>query len=187
MYGEDTELALSALAIANELEFEVSLGPLGLFVRDGQGRESTAAVYGGGPDTNRPATFIVGLNAAPGQRMPMSGPFQVQTQFAAAAFANLPLYFPSETNHLTTLEFQHTDFAKLPNADSLPNLDAVKQSLSAAITDIDPGELLLSMAGGWKGVSDLILDTMAWRSARRKFAVGWRRVEGRSRLPRRCP
>ena len=160
VYADDTELEFNALALADDLEFEVSLGPLGLFVRDRQGRESGAAINGGAPDASVPASFVVGLEASPGERLPIAGPFQVETAFNAEAFASLPLYFPTETSHLTTLEFRHSDFSKLPNAGSLPNLTEVREAIQTTIANVDPGELLLSMAGGWKGISDLILDTM---------------------------
>ncbi|MEX2187238.1 MAG: LamG-like jellyroll fold domain-containing protein [Pirellulales bacterium] len=154
---DSTGVQFFAKALGNDINFDASVGPLGLFVRSGQ-----AGINDTGAGSNNPATLTFTLAGAGDGRHFFNEDLigDLTTVVAAQAFASLPLEFPVEGQPLATLQFALTDLRDAPGPSAFPNLSQVQTAIGDAITSVDPADMLLSMAGGWLGASDLLLDAM---------------------------
>ncbi|MAE67893.1 MAG: hypothetical protein CMJ18_26865, partial [Phycisphaeraceae bacterium] len=174
---DDTALTVTALALADAIEFDLALGPLGLFVRDGAPADppelqSGAGITKLGAGNAEPAEFVIGLADVAGDRHyfddgPMLGNVTGPT-VTGQAFATLPLRFPDALTPLQTpggdpvaVQFAVTDLTDPAGSASYPDLGDVQSALADAISSFSiSGDGLLAMVGGWSGLMDLFIEGM---------------------------
>ena len=152
-----THVALTAGAIAGEIEFDASLGPIGVAIAGGSAGINRSGVAG---DTD-PAEFLVTVTGGSGGRVMLGDSLTLETQVNGGAFASLPLEIPRGTP-ITTIEYSSADVTAAPDANSL-NVSEVKAAIEdriAALRDAGIGSNLLALVGGWEGAFDLLIDTM---------------------------
>lgn len=155
--GQGTHVALTAGALADEIEFDASLGPIGVAIAGGSAGINRSGVAS---DTD-PAEFLVTVAGGSGGRLMLGDSLTLETQVNGGAFAELPLEIPRGTP-ITTIEYSSADLTAKPDGDSL-NVSDVKAAIEdqiAAIRDAGIGSNLLAMVGGWEGAFDLLIDSM---------------------------
>lgn len=156
---DDTGVEFTAKALANDVNFDASVGPIGVFIRDGQ-----AGINRSGAGNNEAARFALGLSGDGSGRVFFDDiDFNsLDIELEAAAFANLPLRFPTDdpADEVIVLEMGISDFTDIAGSTTFPNIDAVGDAFSDAIGNIDLSSTLDSLIGGWQGATDLILDAM---------------------------
>ncbi len=154
-----TRIQLTASASAGDVNFDASLGPIGVAIASG----SAAINRTGAAGDSQPAEFLVKFADGDSDgRIPLDGSLMLETSAAGGAFANFPIQIPSGTPAVTTLMFSVNDLTTLPDGDDF-NLDEVKNAISGRIDDLTSagiGSNLLAMVGGWEGAFDLLIETM---------------------------
>ncbi|WP_182868153.1 PKD domain-containing protein [Rhodopirellula sp. JC639] len=137
-----SRLSLTANANAANIDFEASLGPLGVEIVDGD------ASIG-------PAEFALTFNDADGRYFFSDESLDLETSATGTAGANLPLQFP--VGAPVTLVISSTDLTSAPTF----NLAEVQTEIQDRIDQLgNIGDNLLALVGGWEGAFDLLTDTM---------------------------
>ncbi len=155
--GDGTHVRLTAGATAENIEFDASLGPLGV------------AIVGGSAGINRtgtigdvePAEFLVTPDDAGDGRIYLDQAVGLTTSASGGAFASLPIQIP-RGNPITTLEFVTGDLTRTPDATSL-NVSEVRAAIEDRINQLSSQGIasnLLTLVGGWEGAFDLTLEAM---------------------------
>ncbi|MCC5830830.1 MAG: right-handed parallel beta-helix repeat-containing protein, partial [Phycisphaeraceae bacterium] len=147
-------------ALAQEMDFTVALGPLGVFIRDG-----SASIHGGTPGSLAGAT--VALNSVVGGRYNLASwnASAVNAGFTGTARATLPVYFPtSGTPFGGAAPANHIDITiNLANGQT----QVTAPDLQSAIGDLDLlenlGSLVLNWSGLWQALNVAIDNAAAAR------------------------
>ncbi len=158
--GSGTSLRVHAGAFSNDVDFDVSIGPVGVSIVDGK------AGVGGDTTGVNDAELAFSLGDGSGRRylnepiLPhLNVPSLATTD--AIAFVELPFYFDSPASgmiSLGTLQFSQNllDLGAPPTPTSTPDF-------SAAFDDVlnnGIGSNLFALAGGWEGMFNLLIDGM---------------------------
>ncbi|XZE54543.1 LamG-like jellyroll fold domain-containing protein [Planctomycetaceae bacterium SH139] len=163
MYGYDpttmqgTRVALSAGAAATAIEFDASLGPIGIAIAGGIAGINASGIVG---DTS-PASFLVSPVGAGGSRIYLGESLSLATTTSSGAYANFPIEVP-RGNPITTLAYAVDDLTTPPDASAF-NVAEVRAAIEAEIAELSAngiGSNLLTLVGGWEGAFDLLTDTM---------------------------
>ena len=185
-----TRITLEAGIEGQDLEFDLAIGPLGVFVRDGSvgiiGNDPTDAAFDPTADHD-PASIIISLTDNNGdgrhfiadlfgddeEGIPTPDLLDlVGFDFNLFAFADLPLDFPLEgqaldaNQHSVELSVDVEQFVRdvVIDGKSLSQSTAFEITLpdfSAALDNLgDLRNNLFGMVGGWEGVFDLIIDAL---------------------------
>ncbi|KAA1258981.1 Bifunctional hemolysin/adenylate cyclase precursor [Rubripirellula obstinata] len=159
--ADGTALTLTAGAVADDIDFEASVGPLGIAIVDG-----VAGVTGN--DTAQDASFIVSLDdGTPGDGRYL---FDNTIDFGITAdgqlSASLPIEFPTgsalETLDLS-VDFDAQTAQQLRDGFAITsNFADVQTALQNQIDSFgdDISGNLLALVGGWEGAFDLLTDAM---------------------------
>ncbi|MEO1614598.1 MAG: LamG-like jellyroll fold domain-containing protein [Planctomycetota bacterium] len=157
-----TSLTLSAGATAEDIDFEASLGPLGIGIVGGVAGINASGLVG---DSN-PATFTIslddqGTNASDGRYL-FGDQLSFDVETTGGVYAALPVELPLGSP-LTTIEFSaignDIELGQLTDS-NFNEIDDVIQAKINEIASAGIGENLLSLVGGWEGAFDLLTDTM---------------------------
>ena len=150
--GTGTRLNVHAGAFSNDVNFDVSLGPVGFSIVDGKA--------GVGSDTTgtSDAELNFSLGDGSGRRFldePILPHLNVPSPAttAAVAFVELPFFFNSAS--IGTLAFSQ-DLLDM----GAPPVPTMEPGFSAAFDDFDVSGNLLALAGGWEGMFNLLIDGM---------------------------
>ena len=153
--AEGSTLTLTAGAVAENIDFEASLGPLGIGVVDGVARVSRSE------GSDAPASFTVSMDDTTGgqNRYLFNQTPTFSSRGEAVLSAELPIEFPVGSP-LTTLVVGADVDDLIDGTTPDVNADEVQAAIQAAIDDFDVGENLLALVGGWEGAFDLLTDAM---------------------------
>ncbi|MEM9825839.1 MAG: LamG-like jellyroll fold domain-containing protein, partial [Planctomycetota bacterium] len=151
-----TQLSLTAGAVADDIDFEASLGPLGVEIVDGMAAINRTGAVG---DTD-PAMFTISLVDLNGDgRYEFSENLDFTVDALGGAFASLPIEFPVGGPFVVDLSIDANDLASGDLTDS--NFDELGPYLQDRINDLgNIGDNLLALVGGWEGAFDLLIDVM---------------------------
>lgn len=135
---DTSKLSIQPLVNAPSIQFEAALGPLGIFIRNGQIRLDNGTL-------NQPAVFSLGLAPSATRRYeisqllsPTSSP--IQTTATGKLDINLPVHFPTSAESQGRV---HLSVSSLQNIAGTTVLDkAALPDLAAAISSIDLNSLV---------------------------------------------
>ncbi|MDV6029537.1 MAG: hypothetical protein F9B45_05405 [Phycisphaera sp. RhM] len=157
----NTQFAATAkLANTAPMELDSVIGPLSVFVRNGQ---VALDIDGAGTATD-PAAFVLGLKPNLG-RFPDDRLYfsefenaEIVADLDGAAFATLPLFAPTETNAIGAVELVVGDIADPLGTTSLSFPD-----LETLIGNLDFTENLSALSDGWDGLLRLLEEALRGR------------------------
>ena len=151
-----TSLSLTAGASSSDINFDASLGPLGVGIVDGSAGINASGTVGDAT----PATFTIGIDDPDANDKYFIGDaFGFQTSVAGGAFANLPIDFPVGDDF--TLSMSVTDDDLRDGNITSSNFNQLSTEIQNRIDQLgNLDENLLALVGGWEGAFDLLTDAM---------------------------
>ncbi len=171
---DGTSLSLTAGANSTDIDFEASVGPIGIGIIDGSaGINQTGTAGATDPaefqitirDENADGRFYFTERTDPDNPEGPSLPRDTlgfTTAVSGGVYAALPIDLPFQ-QELTVLALSATA-EQLRNSEfAIDNLSEVKLAFENSINtlrDGDIGDNLLALVGGWEGAFDLLTDTM---------------------------
>ncbi len=141
---DTSKVSIKPLVNASGINFEAAIGPLGVFIRNGQVRLDNGTL-------NQPAVFALGLTPSTTRRHELSqllgsASTLVQTTATGKFDVNLPVHFPTSSEAQGRL---HLSVANLQSVASTTVLDkAALPNLAAAINSIDLNQLIDLVVSG---------------------------------------
>jgi Ca2+-binding RTX toxin-like protein len=165
-YLKDTsQLTVQTLVTASDINFDASVGPLGLFVHKGAVRLDNGTA-------GQPATWTVALtNDSPNRRWLLSDVLNhITTTLDGQVSASLPVFFPTEDHpldwNIPNLEFHVADLAHIGQTTTL-----VVPNFQEAINGLSLGSVFDCAADGWSGVLQTLRNAMSLAMSAQKIPV----------------
>src|SRR5262249_37565194 len=154
-------LSVGAMINGSNILFDASVGPLGIFVRNG-----IVCLDNGTP--NQPAAWIISLKTqSPDHRWLLSDiGGQVVSKLTGQVHVDVPVYFPTENDLVGHLRVDVGDLS-----DPFKTLTSSTPDFASKITQMNLESVFDSVADGWDGVIHLLRDALRSKLAANKIPL----------------